>query len=56
MNCNLDIQDDDKFKCENCYDFYFCNNCYEIRHEFKSYMASTHKNYHKFLLTKSNTI
>lgn len=37
----------DMYKCENCYGFYFCLLCYETkRDDFKTYMASSHKNYH----------
>ncbi|KAL4507171.1 hypothetical protein ABPG72_001964 [Tetrahymena utriculariae] len=40
----------DMYKCENCYGFYFCLLCYETkRDDFKTYMASSHKNYHQLV-------
>ncbi|EAR99108.2 MT-A70 family protein (macronuclear) [Tetrahymena thermophila SB210] len=40
----------DMYKCENCYGFYFCLSCYETKcDDFKTYMASSHKNYHSLI-------
>lgn len=48
FSCDL-IFCNNVYKCENCFNFHFCEKCYINRENFKTNMATTHKQYHKFL-------
>lgn len=37
------------YKCENCFNFYFCEKCFIKRENYTTNMATTHKKYHKFI-------
>jgi len=47
--CQIDPITNDLYKCENCFNFNFCQKCYLKREEFKTNFATTHKIYHKFI-------
>lgn len=46
--CEMDTEGE-VYKCENCFNFYFCQACHDKKHEFKTNMATTHKPYHNFV-------
>lgn len=48
FSCDL-VVSSNVYKCENCFNFYFCEKCFMNRVNFKTNMATTHKQYHKFL-------
>ena len=47
------MNNNDKYKYENCFNFYFCIKCYENKDNFKTNLANTHKNYHKYVYTEA---
>lgn len=47
--CEMDLLEGAVYKCENCFNFYFCIKCYDKKQEFKTNMATSHKPYHNFL-------
>ena len=37
-----------KYRCDNCFNFSFCEKCYENKISFKPNVATSHKPYHTF--------